>query len=357
MKTVMVFDTNVLLLDPNALLVYENAEILVPQVVLTELDKLKTFRSDRSARFRGREVSRLLFELSEYGSLTDGVELDNNSIVKVVPFNPVDFPENLNPKNADDQILGCALQQAKLKPDAEVVLVTNDLNMLLKAQTLGVRVIQHEREFEATFWSKLGKIFYKRFSFAWVLWPLIAVLILSALWLFKVPSPIKTSNSALEIGSFAVQENDLQASLKKSPKDYKVWYELGRLYLNWGKHLDQRTNYEEANAKYSLAIDTLNHARQLHPNSAAIVNDIGTAYFLLGNIEDAVSEFIQAINMQPNYALAHFNLGYVLYNHNRDLKGALRELETYLKLEPLGQKSEEARQMIEKIKIQQATAP
>lgn len=353
----MVFDTNVLLLDPNALLVYENAEILVPQIVLTELDKLKTARNDRSVRFRGREVSRLLFELSEYGSLTDGVELDNNSIIKVVPFNAADFPSNLNPKNADDQILGCALQQAKLNPQAEVVLITNDLNMLLKAQTLGVKVIQHEREFEAGFWAKLaGRLFHKRFSFAWVLWPLIAVLILGALWIFKIPSPINSSNSALEISSFAVQEVDLQKSLKKDAKDYKIWYELGRLYLNWGKHLDQRTNYEEANAKYLLAIEALNHARQLNPNNAVIVNDLGTAYFLLGNVEDAVSEFIQAINIQPGYALAHFNLGYVLYNHNRDLKGALKEFETYLKLDPLGPKSNDAQAFINKIRAQEANA-
>ena len=68
MRTV-VFDTNVLLADPGALLAYPDAEVIVPEPVLGEIDKLKTSRVDPDLRFRGREVSRMLFEFSEGGSL------------------------------------------------------------------------------------------------------------------------------------------------------------------------------------------------------------------------------------------------------------------------------------------------
>jgi hypothetical protein len=74
MKTI-VLDTNVLLADPQALLAFPDAEVVIPETVLGELDKLKTSRVDPDLRFRGREVSRMLFELSEQGSLIDGVDL------------------------------------------------------------------------------------------------------------------------------------------------------------------------------------------------------------------------------------------------------------------------------------------
>ena len=75
MKTV-VLDTNVLLADPRALFAYPGTEIVIPETVLSELDKLKTARIDPDLRFRGREVSRQIFELARDGSLTDGVDIE-----------------------------------------------------------------------------------------------------------------------------------------------------------------------------------------------------------------------------------------------------------------------------------------
>src|SRR3990172_7129924 len=116
MKTIVVIDTNVLLSDPNALFVYADAEIVIPQIVLSELDKIKVARNDREVRWRGREVSRILFDLSDYGNLTEGIALENNSVIRVAQYEAEDFPENLSPKNADDRILGCTLQPIKHHP-------------------------------------------------------------------------------------------------------------------------------------------------------------------------------------------------------------------------------------------------
>ena len=65
MNKIVVLDTNVLLADPNSVLSFPRAEVVIPETVLGELDKLKTARVDPDLRFRGREVSRILFELSE----------------------------------------------------------------------------------------------------------------------------------------------------------------------------------------------------------------------------------------------------------------------------------------------------
>ena len=85
MEDIYIFDTNVLLNDPHAIFAYAKAEVVIPQTVLSELDKLKTGRIDREVRFRGREFSRILFELSEYGPLTEGIPLDNDAVVRVAP--------------------------------------------------------------------------------------------------------------------------------------------------------------------------------------------------------------------------------------------------------------------------------
>ena len=86
MNKVLVLDTNVLLADPNSVLSFPRAEVVIPETVLGELDKLKTARVDPDLRFRGREVSRILFELSEEGSLIEGVDLPDGGRLRVAPF-------------------------------------------------------------------------------------------------------------------------------------------------------------------------------------------------------------------------------------------------------------------------------
>ena len=145
MDTIVILDTNVLLADPNSVLSFPRADVVIPETVLSELDKLKTARVDPDLRFRGREVSRILFDLSEEGSLVDGVELPDGGSLRVAPFDSDhDVPEGVSPRNADDRILITANQVLKhAEPGTDVRLVTNDLNMLLKAQTLGIPVTRY----------------------------------------------------------------------------------------------------------------------------------------------------------------------------------------------------------------------
>jgi len=145
MTDVVVLDTNVLLADPTVILSFPRSDVVIPETVLGELDKLKTARVDPDLRFRGREVSRILFDLSEEGSLVDGVDLPDGGTLRVAPFeSDVELPSALQTRNADDRILAAVYQmRAFYGPDSEVTLVTNDLNMLLKAQTMGVAVHRH----------------------------------------------------------------------------------------------------------------------------------------------------------------------------------------------------------------------
>src|SRR5512137_409857 len=138
-------------LDTSVLLSFPGAEVIVPETVLAELDKLKTSRVDPDLRFRGREVSRVLFDLSEQGSLTEGVTLPDGGTLRVATEEN-GMPEGLSARNADDRILAVAYNTNKnAGPEDEVRRITNDLNMLLKAQTLGVPVARHGEGLEASF--------------------------------------------------------------------------------------------------------------------------------------------------------------------------------------------------------------
>jgi len=352
MKTIVVIDTNVLLSDPNALFVYAEAEIVIPQIVLSELDKIKIARNDRDVRWRGREISRTLFDLSDYGNLTEGIALDNNSVIRVAQYAAEDFPENLSPKNADDRILGCAMQAKKHHPDARVVLLTNDLNMLLKAQTLGIEVQRHEHEFKPSLWRRLtGKLGSKRLSMGWLALPFVLLAIFVSLWLF-VPSPIPTpaGSPVFETSSFTLKEVAYLNSLKANPNDFHVLFQLGQLYLEWGQQLQFNAQFDDSREKLTSAVDAFTRSLALNPKNAAARTGLGNAYYFLGNIEEAVSQYVQSVSYDPNYAPAHFSLGFTLFNHLQDNEGAAKQFEYYLKLEPSGERSDYARQKLQQIK-------
>ncbi|MDP1808917.1 MAG: PIN domain-containing protein [Actinomycetota bacterium] len=352
MKTIVVIDTNVLLSDPNALFVYAEAEIVVPQIVLSELDKIKVARNDREVRWRGREISRILFDLSNYGDLTGGIALDNNSVIRVAPYVAEGFPENLSPKTADDRILGCALQAMKQNPDARVVLLTNDLNMLLKAQTLGIEVQRHENQFKLGLWRRLkGKLGSKRLALGWVTVPLVLLAIFAGLWLYvPSPLPIPAGSPVIETSSFALKEVEYLNSLKTAPNDFHVWFQLGQLYMNWAQQLQSNAQFDSATQKLNAAVDAFKHALDRDPGNAAARTNLGNAYYYLGNIDEAISQYVQSVSYDPNYALAHFDLAYVLLNDLRDTNGAAKQFEAYLKLEPTGANSDYSRQKLQEIK-------
>lgn len=359
MKTIVVIDTNVLLSDPNVLFVYADAEIIIPQIVLSELDKVKVARNDREVKWRGREISRILFELSEYGNLTEGIPLDNNSIVRVVSSSSEGFPENLNRKNADDRILGSALQVKSKHPDARVVVLTNDLNMLLKAQTLGIEILHHQNQFKPGLWRRLtGKLGSKRLPMGWLMLPFVLIAVFFALWLY-VPSPIPTSAEppVLNTSLYELKEIGYLDALKKNPNDFHTLFQLGELYLNWAQQLQSNAKFDDEREKLNDAVDAFNRSLIINPKNAVARTDLGNAYYFLGNINAAIEQYTLGVVSDPDYALAHFDLGFVLYNHLGNASEAAKQFELYLKLAPTGKQSTYAQQKLKEIKADTQVAP
>lgn len=137
-KKVFVLDTNVLLHDPNSILHFQEHDVVLPIVVIEEVDH---FKKDQTEVGRNaRSVSRLLDKLRATGSLSSGVPLGNGGTLKVdvAPHN-LDLGILSADKNkADNQILACARELLQTIKE-QVVLVTKDTNLRIKADAIGVQ--------------------------------------------------------------------------------------------------------------------------------------------------------------------------------------------------------------------------
>jgi PhoH-like ATPase len=136
-KKVFVLDTNVLLHDPTAIFHFQEHEVVIPIVVIEEID---TFKKDQTEIGRNaRNVSRQLDKLRALGNLSAGVPLEGGGSLKVdVASHALDLTlTNLDKHKADNQILACALELLKTRKE-RVVMVSKDTNLRIKADALGL---------------------------------------------------------------------------------------------------------------------------------------------------------------------------------------------------------------------------
>src|SRR6056297_302983 len=143
MNNIYVLDTNVLLDDPKALYDYENNEVILPLAVLEELDDQKRKTSDIG--YNARETSRILDELRLKGRLNEGIELDNNSVLKIViDKQELKLPPHLSASKADNRILTTAIDLQESNPEKEVIMVSNDINLRLIANAFDIEAEDHK---------------------------------------------------------------------------------------------------------------------------------------------------------------------------------------------------------------------
>jgi PhoH-like ATPase len=152
-KRLFVLDTNVLMHDPISLFRFEEHDIFLPMIVLEELDGNKKGMSEVSRN--ARQASRTLDALAaQQGSdISLGLPLSGlgnrdatgSLFFQTIPLNH-DLPSSLPQGKADNQILG-VVQALKLKhPERQVVLVSKDINMRIKARALGLAAEDYEND-------------------------------------------------------------------------------------------------------------------------------------------------------------------------------------------------------------------
>ncbi len=140
-----VLDTNVLMHDPSSLFRFAEHDVYLPMMTLEELDDHKRGMSEVSRN--ARQVSRYLDELlaTVAGTIDDGIPLNGlgNADARGRVFVQTQamasiLPSSLPVGKADNQILGVVRALQDLHPGRQVVLVSKDINMRIKARALSV---------------------------------------------------------------------------------------------------------------------------------------------------------------------------------------------------------------------------
>ncbi|MDF1527168.1 MAG: PhoH family protein [bacterium] len=135
-----VIDTNVILYAPNCLETFEENNVIIPSIVLEELDNFKRHYDPRG--FAARQFSRQLDDLRVKGDLLKGVETGHGGKLSVRFYDEdIKLPREMEIVGAktasDNMILNAALSVQKESRQLTVV-VSKDINVRIKANILGV---------------------------------------------------------------------------------------------------------------------------------------------------------------------------------------------------------------------------
>jgi PhoH-like ATPase len=138
-----ILDTNVLIQDPRALFRFQEHDVYIPIKVLEELDKLKQGESEVARNVR--EVSRLLDELvadNDIEGIRTGIALPGTEAMHSGHlFIQTDSQQAKTPfedHSADNTILAVAKAQQENSKHQQVVLVSSDINLRIKARAIGL---------------------------------------------------------------------------------------------------------------------------------------------------------------------------------------------------------------------------
>lgn len=136
-----ILDTSAIVNDPLFFKSYENCELILPIAVLDELDKLK--KQFGEAGKNARVAIRLLDEISDKGDISVGVLLENGVTLTV---DIQDHPKMGDSLYGDTHIIACANHYNKEFPEDDVTLVSNDINLRIRAKALSIVAESYQKD-------------------------------------------------------------------------------------------------------------------------------------------------------------------------------------------------------------------
>ncbi|WP_374681279.1 PhoH family protein [Accumulibacter sp.] len=174
-----VLDTNVLMHDPTSVYRFEEHDVFLPIMTLEELDNHKKGMSEIARN--ARQVTRTLDEI--VSSMDDAIEqgiklheasrrLASGRLFLQTEAIASELPAGLPTAKADNQILAVVIHLQRQHPERSVILVSKDINMRIKARTLGLQAQDYfndkvledtdilytgMRELSAEFWDEHGQ--------------------------------------------------------------------------------------------------------------------------------------------------------------------------------------------------------
>jgi PhoH-like ATPase len=142
-KKIFVLDTSVILYSFDAINTFEDNDVAIPITVLEELDNFK--KGNDTKNFQAREFIRIMDKLSETGTLQNwqklgGVKKGKFKVVMDTSSNGnVDAEKVYGAHKADHKILNVAISLQDEFPKRQVIMVTKDINLRIKAKALNIK--------------------------------------------------------------------------------------------------------------------------------------------------------------------------------------------------------------------------
>ena len=148
-RRLYILDTNVLMHDPTSIFRFEEHDVFLPMIVLEELDAAKKGLTEVARNVR--QVSRFIGEMMQHqkaGELSEGLELrEPDGLELEVGCGRLYFQTAMPDKHssllldgslADNEILSTAMSLRESHTGTEIILVSKDINLRIKAAILGV---------------------------------------------------------------------------------------------------------------------------------------------------------------------------------------------------------------------------
>ena len=147
MRKNVILDTNVLLHNPQSINSFPGDKVVIPIEVIEEIDQFK--RNVTELGRNSRSVAQILDRLRRQGNLGKGVELDNGSVLQII-YEDVDTTVQLkglkSGNRVDNRIMALAVHLREKSDEGEPVIVTKNVNLRLKADSLGIEAEDYESE-------------------------------------------------------------------------------------------------------------------------------------------------------------------------------------------------------------------
>lgn len=146
-KKIYVLDTSVIIHDHNSINNFGDNDVVIPITVLEELDNFK--KGNDTKNYEAREFTRIVDRLSANYTLQDWIPLDENKTSRFKIFMSaqnllIDAEKVFGDKKADHKILNTALNLQQTEKGANIILVTKDINLRLKAKALNIAAEDYE---------------------------------------------------------------------------------------------------------------------------------------------------------------------------------------------------------------------
>lgn len=136
-----VIDTNVLLLDPEAIFKFEDNNVIIPIGVIEELDRFKKDQTELGKN--ARHISRSLDVLRTQGDLREGVPIGEGKLMVRYNGNLQSFYKETN---VDLHVIHVAQEVAKREPDVPCIIVSRDINVRIRSNALGLNAESYESD-------------------------------------------------------------------------------------------------------------------------------------------------------------------------------------------------------------------